>query len=100
MEKAKGGNETKAPAPKPLRNGCIRFIAHIERKFHQYQAKKEKESTSDRMARRTANATVCIAFFTVALAGVGGITLYEVITGGVILIILPNLHLRPLAHGL
>lgn len=60
----------------------FRLISYIERKLHDRKAEKKEEGPADRAARRTANATVWIAVFTVVLAVVGGFTLIEVIIGG------------------
>jgi len=51
-------------------------IGYIKRKLHQRKAKKEKESPTDRAARRTALATIWMAVFTVVLAFVSGGTLW------------------------
>ena len=59
-----------------------RLIAYIERKLHERAAKKKQESAQDRLAQRTANATVWIAIFTVVLAGAALLTLWQVIAGG------------------
>jgi hypothetical protein len=57
-------------------------ISEIKRKLHESKAKHEQENATDKAARRTADATVWIAAFTVILALVGIFTLYEIITGG------------------
>ena len=57
-------------------------VRYIQGKLHERAAKYENETPTDKAARRTADATVLIAIFTVVLAGVSGITLYEVIEGG------------------
>jgi hypothetical protein len=57
-------------------------ISYIKRKFHQRRSKYKHETPADKAARRTADATVAIAIFTVALALVGIFTLVEVIGGG------------------
>lgn len=59
-----------------------RLIAYIQRKLNERAAKKEQETTQDRLARRTASATVWIAMFTVVLAGAAILTLRQVIAGG------------------
>ena len=57
-------------------------ISEIKRKLHERTAKHENETAPDKAARRTADATVWIAIFTVVLAIVSGITLFEVWQGG------------------
>ncbi len=57
-------------------------ISQIKSKLHERRAKYEAQKPEEKAAWRTANATVWIAFFTVVLTIVGGITLYEVIEGG------------------
>jgi hypothetical protein len=58
----------------------------MERKMHQRRTRREKkksdEKPEDKAARRTATATVWIAIFTIVLAGVGVLTLIELIEGG------------------
>jgi len=48
-------------------------IAKIKRKLHERRAERNKETSQDRFARRTANATVAIAVLTVVVAVVGGL---------------------------
>lgn len=57
-------------------------ISQIKRQLQQRAAKYEGEQPADKAARRTADATWWIAIFTIVLAIVGFITLYEVIEGG------------------
>ena len=78
------GNSTKAtPEVKaPRYRWGTRLVGYVKRKVHERRAKKQHEEPADRAARRTASATVWIAIFTVILALVGGLTLYEVIAGG------------------
>ena len=57
-------------------------ISQIKRKLHERRAEYEAQTPEQKAAWRTANATVWIAIFTIVLALVGGITLYEVIAGG------------------
>lgn len=57
-------------------------ISEIKRKLHEHRARSQSETPEQRAARLTATATIWIAVFTVILAIVGGITLYEVIAGG------------------
>jgi hypothetical protein len=57
-------------------------ISQIKRKLEERKAKYKEETPADKAARRTATATVWIAAFTVVLAIVGSITLYEVYEGG------------------
>lgn len=78
-ENGQNTNPQRAELREPWR---YRLIAYIERKLHERTANKKEESAADRVARRTANATVWIAIFTVVLAVVGGLTLIEVISGG------------------
>jgi hypothetical protein len=57
-------------------------VSQIKRQLHERRAKYEAYTPEQQAAWRTANATVWIAIFTIVLACVGGITLYEVIAGG------------------
>jgi len=72
------------PTAKIKKSGAKRMwpFSQIERKLHERRAKYEAQTPEEKAAWRTANATVWIAVFTVVLALVGGITLYEVIQGG------------------
>jgi len=81
MVNAQDGKETDPPGAQPRPSRWARFIGNIERNFHERKTKKEQENPTDRMARRTANATVAIAIFTIVLAIVGAVTLIEVIGG-------------------
>jgi hypothetical protein len=69
MPDAQNGRETNTPietSSKP--RGWARLVSDIKGKFHERTAKKQEESTTDRSARLTANATVVLAIFTVVLA--------------------------------
>jgi hypothetical protein len=81
---AQGSGDTNANVNQPgaRRMRTIWPISQIIRKFEDYSAKYEHKPPADKAARRTANATVAIAIFMVVLAGVGIITLIEVIVGG------------------
>jgi hypothetical protein len=57
-------------------------IRYIKRKFQERRAKYEAQSSEEKAAWRTANATLWISFFTIILTLVGCLTLYEVISGG------------------
>lgn len=85
-EKAARGRHPNKPTGKPSGGFWRWFILHAERKMHQRRAHREKEKSGekpeDRAARLTATATVWIAIFTVVLAGVGVLTLFELIEGG------------------
>jgi hypothetical protein len=86
-------NETCGDGPNdeidPLRDKRrLRFIGYVKRKLENRRAKKEKESATDRAARKTASASVWMAVFTLVLAtaSVGGIwisyrTLTEIQSG-------------------
>jgi hypothetical protein len=54
----------------PLAPWCI---AQIKRKLHERGAERKKENPQDRLARRTANATVAIAFLTFVVGAVGAL---------------------------
>lgn len=84
MADTDGGNKPDAQIEKPRtpRVRSIWGISYIKRKFRERKAEKKDENPADKAARRTANATVWIAAFTIVLAVVGAITLYEVIAGG------------------
>jgi hypothetical protein len=69
----KHGNEsssTREPPIIPLGPWCI---AKIKRKLHQRCAERENEGTQERSGRRTADATVAIAFFSIVAVGVGAL---------------------------
>jgi len=70
------------PVTQPRDAWWVRFIRYAKRKMDERAAKKKQESAQDRLARRTANATVWIAIFTVVLAGAALLTLWQVIAGG------------------
>jgi hypothetical protein len=57
-------------------------ISQTEGQPHGSPAPNHEKSAADKAVERTATATVWIALFTVVLAIVGAITLYEVIAGG------------------
>jgi hypothetical protein len=67
---------------KPRDHWWTRLIRYVKRKTQERETKKNEESSSDRAARRTADATYWIAAFTIVLALVSALTLYEVIEGG------------------
>lgn len=81
MEQNEAGQSTNAPVNAPSRNWGGRLIGYIKRKRHERKAKKEKETSVERAARLTSQATIWIAVFTVAMAIFAGGTLYEVIDG-------------------
>jgi hypothetical protein len=71
------------------RHGWWRRIIYIERKMDERRAKREEcrakrknETTEQEAARLTAEATRWIAVFTVVMAIVAGLTLWELIQGG------------------
>jgi hypothetical protein len=72
-------SEIKTPPPPSIR--AVWGIGYIKRKLQERRAKYETQTPEEKAAWRTANATVWIAIFTVALTIVGAITLYEVVTG-------------------
>jgi hypothetical protein len=82
VDNEKDGQDTNPQANKLSEPWRYRLIAYIERKLHEREAKKKEERPTDKAARRTATATVWIAFFTVVLALVGAMTLIEVLVGG------------------
>lgn len=53
-----------------------------KRRLQERKSKYEHETLTDKAAKRTADATCWIAAFTIVLAIVGALTLYEVIEGG------------------
>jgi hypothetical protein len=57
-------------------------ISYVKRKLHERRAEYEAQTFEEKAAWRTANATVWIALFTVVMAAVGSLTLYEVVEGG------------------
>lgn len=85
-KQATGGKQPHKPTKKP-RGGFWRWlILYTERKMHQRRSQRKKkrceEKPQDKAARQTATATKWIAVFTVVLAGVGALTLFELIQGG------------------
>jgi hypothetical protein len=82
VENADSRQSPDSPIAQPRQQWRARLIGYVKRYLHERKSKKETESPADRAARRTATATVWIAVFTVVLAIVGGVTLYEVVTGG------------------
>lgn len=81
-----GGNPSDVTAKSARRYFWRWLVLHLERQMHQRRVRREKRKIDDRpeeqAARRTATATVWIAVFTVVLAAVGALTLFEVIEGG------------------
>jgi hypothetical protein len=80
-------NDRKKPTPKvdqsrPPGVRSIWRISYIKGKLHERRTKYEAQTPEQKAAQRTANATVWIAAFTIVLAIVGWITLYEVVAGG------------------
>lgn len=67
------GNSSNPPAAQPEPHWATRSVEKIERYFHARAAEKQRENAQDRASRRTANATVAIAFLTVAVVIVGGL---------------------------
>jgi hypothetical protein len=76
------GDEYAEPK-KLVRKWWIRLVDEIVGKIQEQKSKKNQEEPADRAARRTAWATVVIAFFTVALAFVGYFQLDEMKSSGV-----------------
>jgi hypothetical protein len=70
-----GGAQATTPTKQTSTGRWKRFIAYGKGKFHQHRANKQNESPDDRAGRRTANATVWMAIFTVVLAAVSTLTL-------------------------
>lgn len=71
MENQQEGDQPNTQTEEPNRNWSGRIIPYIKSKFEEHCAEKKKENPTDRAARRTANATCVIAFFTVVTVGVG-----------------------------
>jgi hypothetical protein len=82
VDNTNGSPATNSPIANPRDNWWIRLVRYAKRKRDEREAKKKKESPTDRAARITATSTIWIAVFTVVLAVVGGITLFEVMEGG------------------
>jgi hypothetical protein len=77
MPEADNGQNPHTPIQTPGKGrGWTRLVSYVKRKMHERSTKKKKESAIDRAARRTANATVWLAIFTVVLAVVSGLTLF------------------------
>jgi hypothetical protein len=69
MPDAENGQDPNTPIKTPSKDrGWIWFISYVKREMHERHAKKQEESTVDRAARHTANATIWLAVFTVILA--------------------------------
>lgn len=68
MEGAGDAKKTDTKIENPRRKRWSRFIRYVKRKAHERRSKKQRESSADRAARRTANATVWMAIFTVVLS--------------------------------
>jgi hypothetical protein len=77
-----GSANAKQPIKKPRQSGWARLVSDVKRDTEERKSKKEKESTADRAAKRSADATYAIAAFTIVLAIVAVLTLVEVIEGG------------------
>ena len=61
----------------------IRSIGYIKRKFEEYKTKRQNEPPQDKYSRRTAHATIAMAFFTFVLIGVGYIQFVEIRDSGI-----------------
>lgn len=61
-----GGDRPDPPCAHKKPNWILRGVGKLKRYLQQRCAEKKKESATDRAARRTANATVAVAFFTIA----------------------------------
>ena len=73
MADHKPGNGADSPTKNPQLERVMRSIQKIKCYFNDRRAQKQKESTQDRASRRTANATIAIAFLTIAVVVVGGL---------------------------
>jgi hypothetical protein len=65
------GDDTKYPSTNKKPNWIFRSVSRIKHHFQQRHAAKKQEDPQDRASRRTANATVAVAFLTVAVIVVG-----------------------------
>jgi len=85
-EKAGGRKQPDKPAQTPRREFWRWFILYMERKMHQRRTRRKKKKAEEineqKAARLTAEATRWIAIFTVVLAIVAGLTLWQLIQGG------------------
>lgn len=77
---AQSGEQARPPVIPP--KGPNTLVAYIKRKLRERNAKKDKESPTDRAVRVTATATIWMAMFTFVLAFVGAVTLIEIVKGG------------------
>ncbi len=68
MENTGEGQCANGQIAQPCKNWWTRLIGNIKSKLQQRKAKKQQESTADRLARLTANATLWMAVFTFFLA--------------------------------
>ena len=76
MENTSDSAQPAEKIKRPRRTWRARLVGYIKRKLHKRRTQKKAESPTDRAARRTANATIWMAIFTVILAGVSGGTLF------------------------
>lgn len=85
-KEADGRKPPHGPGEKLRRDFGRWFILYMERKMHQRRSRREKkktlESADQKTAKLTAEATRWIAVFTVVMAIVAGLTLWELIQGG------------------
>lgn len=82
MSNEVSSDEPNSPRRNLCRNWWLRLVTNIKRCAHEKKAKKKNEYPSDRAARRTTNATIWIAVFTVALVCVSGLQFYEMHSAG------------------
>lgn len=82
MEENKARQDADPKVEQPRNSWWARLVGYVKRKRHERKTKKKQETPVDRAARRTANATVWIAAFTVVMALVAVGTLYEIVDGG------------------
>ena len=73
MSDETSGHGTQPPSKRAYQEWIFRHVGDVKRKFHERRTKKKNESPQDKAARRTANATVAIAIFTVVAVVVGGL---------------------------
>jgi hypothetical protein len=69
MHDAQNGHDANTPIKTPSEpRGWARLVSDVKSKMHERSAKQQEETSVDRATRRTANATVWLAIFTVVLA--------------------------------
>jgi hypothetical protein len=80
LDNTESGQDAERQMEHFCRKWWIGFVGYVKRIAKERRAKKEQENSTDRAARRTAWATIAIAFFTLVQVGVGLVT-WKVLNG-------------------